>query len=264
MSKQVKLTTRDIQVLEGCYRNTVMSFSQIHERYFKGLSIATVSNRLGQLVESGLLIKTRFALPLMVTGQSPVGVVYQLARFGLKALGELFPDEVIREKLIPLNNQSIRHDLVLNEALQALERRFPDSRVINERLWKNGYNHASKRNPDAIILQQDGKPSVAIELELTAKSKKTYRDIILQYRLNNLFSKVLYVVSGNVIRKKIEYQITNQKKIPGLSNPSTGKFYFVTLLDLLKDPLAATISNGESELSVTIANGPMARTGERT
>jgi hypothetical protein len=100
------------------------------------------------------------------------------------------------------------------------------------------------------------------ELELTAKSERRYREIILQYRLHPLFPKVLYIVSGAAIQEKIAYEITNQKRIPGLPVPSTGKFYFVTLSALLVDPMAAPISNGSEDLSLSTLTGPMARTGE--
>lgn len=250
MSENLRLTERDIGIVRDCYQKAVISFSQLHKWHFAQKSIPTVCNRLNILVRAGILRKTRVGLPLLL-GRSEVGVVYETTRKGQKVLQDLFPDETIREEPKRLNTSTLTHDLKLNEALSALQIRYPDRKFLHGRLFTSEHIHNKKRLPDAVILDHLGKPIIAIELELTSKSEKRYREIILQYRLSSQFEKVLYITAGSAMSDKIKRHITNQKVIPGLLKPATGKFYFVTLSDLLRDPSGAIISNDSSEAFLT-------------
>ncbi|MCK6597221.1 MAG: hypothetical protein L6Q37_02560, partial [Bdellovibrionaceae bacterium] len=58
--------------------------------------------------------------------------------------------------------------------------------------------------PDAILSDTNGKLTIALELELTAKSERRYRELILKYRLAKDFESVIYVTSSEVIRNKIQ------------------------------------------------------------
>ena len=90
----------------------------------------------------------------------------------------------------------------------------------------------NERLPDALVLTPRGEIETAIELELTAKSDKRYREIILQYRLSTTYKSVLYVTATKSIADKIKVQIFG-RPVPGLSTPqSTGKFSFVLLNEI--------------------------------
>jgi hypothetical protein len=73
------------------------------------------------------------------------------------------------------------------------------------------------RLPDAVAVV--GADKLAIELELTAKSGKRYREIILQYQMSKTFKRVLYVVGGDEIAAKIAHQITQQRRLLAFPYP---------------------------------------------
>lgn len=245
----IKLTPRDNRLLLDVYRHMILSYSQIHKRHFPGKSLATVSNRLGQLCRTGYLRKHRISVALLLGHTDEVGVVFQVTRKGHGHLRAIHPDITIREEPHRLNLATLGHDLLLNEAIAALEKRFPGSAVVHGRLLpvpraKGG------RCPDAAIVDQEGKGAVAVELELTAKSDARYREIVLQYQLSVDYPQVLYIVPGRVVADKVKFNVTQRKEVPGLPPLPTGKFFFVTLHDLLTNPSHVPLTNGSDELFV--------------
>ncbi len=245
---KVRLTRRDGSILEDCYRQTVLSFTQMRERHFPGKAVTTVSNRLGQLCRGGYLKRTRVTLP-GYGGAGEVGVVYQVTKLTLGCLQRRHPDEVISRQVVPLNLNQLGHDLRLSDTISALRKRFSSHQIIHGTHFHRA-NPGEKKHPDAILVDS-GDEQIAVELELTAKSENRYRAIVLEYRLHSRFGKVLYVVLGRAISQKIQYQITQSRSLPGLPAIPTGKFYFTTLRDLLRSPLQAPITNGRDLLVVS-------------
>jgi len=73
----------------------------------------------------------------------------------------------------------------------------------------------------------------AIELELTPKSRKRYRQIILQYRMNATYERVIYVAHNQSLKKLLESQI-HGRMVPGIQkNGAPQKFDVIGLSDLL-------------------------------
>jgi hypothetical protein len=249
MKTSIKLMPRDLAILDDCYSHAVMSFSQIQRRHFRDKSVATISNRLGQLRRAGYLRRTRVSVPILMDDPGEIGVVFQVTRRALMVLKDLKPDDPIRSEPHPLNLLNLTHDILLNDTLAALNCRFPDSKVIHGRLFPI-QNKSGARHPDAVILERGGKTKVAVELELTAKSDARYRSILIQYMTSSDYSKVLYILPGTRTMDRIREHITHQKVIPGLPRPSTGKFFFARLPEILKDPKKAPISNGSCELTL--------------
>lgn len=244
----VRLTGRDQDIVEDCYRQTVLSFAQMRDRHFPGKAITTISNRLGQLCRGGFLRRTRVTLP-RYDGSGGVGIVYQVTRPGLEYLARLHPNEVISKQLLPLNLNQLGHDLLLNDTMKVLKKRFPGQRMVHGAHFQRSHP-GGKRYPDAVLVGHSGVSQIAVELELTAKSENRYRAIVLEYQIHSRFSKVLYVVSGSTIQEKIQYQITQAKNLPGLGPSPTGKFYFTTLRDLLANPMQTPITNGRDSLVI--------------
>jgi hypothetical protein len=240
---QIPLTNRDKAILNDCYKSTVLSFSQIHKRHFITQVKATVHNRLTELLRRGYVTKARVGSLAHPGGQRNVGVVYQISRTGIRALKKILPNDNFRPDPLRLSLYCLPHDLLLNEVVWALEKRFPQGNFRHGRL--SGGRDA-KRIPDTEFIL--GGERVALELELTAKSDRRYREIVLQYLLSPIFKKIVYVVASDRIKEKVSYQITQRRALPGLPTPSTGKFYFVGLQDLLKSPMLAPITNGEGRL----------------
>ena len=242
----IPLTDRDKAILGDCYRHTVISFGQIHKRHFMGNAKATVHNRLTELLHRGLVTKSRVGALAHPGGKNNVGVVYQISRQGIRALNETHPDGGLRQDPLRLSLYSLPHDLLLNEVVWALERRYPQTSFRHGRLITDP---DAKRVPDAEFTL--GSDRIAVELELTAKSEKRYREIVWQYLLSPIFTKIVYVASDR-IRDKISEQIAGRKTLPGLPRPTTGKFYFVELSALLNYPTQTLITNGEETLKVEV------------
>lgn len=248
MQRNIRLTDRDIALVRDCYRYTLLSFEQLARRHFPGRSVSTISNRLGQLCRAGLLDKTRVNLSLF-SGRKEVGVIYQVTRAALRILPLRYPEEPFRDCPVTFNPTTLVHDLTLNDVMAALETRYPTGRWVHGRLF-DGAIRKGGRVPDAVFLSPRGSPEIAVELELTAKSERRYREIVLQYQLSPDVSKVLYVVGSRSIADKIKYQITHRKEIPGLPAPATGKFHFAVLGELVGQPVTALMTNGQEALSL--------------
>lgn len=238
----VRLTERDWSLLHAIYSRTVMSFCQIKALCFAERSKSVVHNRMTELERAGFIERVRVGRILHHLEAREIGVVFCLTRKALKWLQLKFPNEHFRLEPIPINTTTLYHDLLLSDVLLALEKRFLGSRFVNGKLIAAD-SLANGRLPDAVAEWPDGKNILAVELELTAKSEKRYRQIIMQYRLHSRAAGVLYVTATKGIQEKIEGIIAH-KKVEGLAKPSTGKFYFSNLKDLLTRPLEAKISNG--------------------
>ncbi len=247
MVKGLILTERDKGVLYDCYQGGALTFRQLKARHFANNSTNTAYNRIQGLKRAGYIVSSRVGILLHKNEPQEIGVVYRPTQKSITTLSRLYPHEGFRDKPLRLNTASLPHDLLLVDVIHHLKERFPNQRIVRAGLY-SGESLPVKRIPDAIVLDQNGKPSVAIELELTVKSKARYRQIVLHYRLSSVVKKVIYVVGSEAIAEKIRSQITPQKRIPGLAPPSTDRFYFVTLSEVLRSPLTVPITNGTAAL----------------
>jgi len=246
MKPGVFLTPRDFTLLSDCYRQIALSHSQIRDRHFQNRSAPTAKNRIRRLKQAGYLAVFPVAHVQDGRGGRPIGVVYQVTRKAIAVLKSYLPRESFRDDPVRLNPFTLSHDLLLTDVMSLLQRRFPDYKLVHGKLLL-GESSSKKRQPDAVLFSPAGNPEIALELELTSKSQGRYREIILDYRLAQAFPKVLYVTAIRSIAEKIQALIAH-KPVPGLPEPSTGKFYFALLQDLLSSPRTITLSNGESDI----------------
>lgn len=246
MVKGIVVTQRDTSLLYDCYLHGILSIQQIRERHFPQSAKCTLLNRLTKLTKEGLLAKHRVGIVLHLGKSQNIGTVYQITTKGIKLLKASYPNEPFRDEPVRLNSHSLAHDLLLTDALEALQKRFPGYKFVPSCVRKDA-SGPQEKIPDAVALDANERPVIAIELELSGKSAVRYRDIVLQYKVHSKIDSVLYVVGGRSIRDKIEFQIT-QQKVTGGKRPGTGKFYFCTLKDLLDNPMTVSISNGETEV----------------
>lgn len=217
-------TERDFAVLKSLYDFVVMSFPQIGQRHFAGKAKPTIVNRLTKLESAGLI--QRLKVPRLEIGgtQNVISVVFQITRLGILVLQKCHPEFELRSEPIKLRPYSVDHDLLLVDVMQAMKNKFPGCEVIHGELYFKDASHLGLR-PDAVLLLSNGQGAVALELELTAKSEKRYRDLILKYRLTKDFTKVIYVISHRQIETKI-------KTILGPSHANQ-RFEFLQLGDVL-------------------------------
>lgn len=230
----VMLTERDFFVLMGLYENVVMSFPQLTRRFFNGKAKPTVLNRLAKLESSGLICK--FKVPRLLTScsENVISVVYQITRLGIRELQKRHLDLELWPDPIRLQPFSIDHDLLLVDVLGALKTQYPGMTVVHgEHFSKKSTSSVLK--PDAVLVMPNVSKPVALELELTAKSEKRYRELILKYRLAKDFDHVLYVTSHAQIEAKI-------KSVLGHSD-QTGRFKFVHVKDIFESNVGPLTNN---------------------
>lgn len=237
--QSVSVTPRDLLLLQGLYDFTVLSFSQVRRKFFDGLSISTVSNRLSKLEKGGVIKSFRVPKFSCVMDKPGVSVLFQITREGIRELQKRNFNEVLRDEPVRLHGYSVEHDVLLSDVIEALNLKFPGSKIVHGRLLA-GKEMALGINPDAILTKPNGLTRYAIEVELTLKAEDRYRDIVTKYRLSNAIDKVIYVYSHDAIKEKLIRQLGG--------NTRTGKFYFVKLNDFLCDFRRASINNGHDIL----------------
>lgn len=218
----VILTERDFFILKGLYDFTLMSFPQIAKVFFAVNAKPTIINRLSKLEQCGFITKTK--LPRFITGMDKkvISVVYQISRLGIRELQKWFSNIEFHPEPVRLQPFSVEHDLLLVDVLLSLKDQKPEMSFVLGEHFCRFKSHLSVK-PDAILTDMSGK--VALELELTVKSERRYRDLILKYRLSKDFESVVYITSSDAIRNKI------QSLLGGLG--MTSKFKFMSLGEVL-------------------------------
>lgn len=218
----VILTERDLFILKGLYDFTLMSFPQLAKVFFAGNAKPTIINRLSKLEQCGFITKTK--LPRFITGMDKkvISVVYQISRLGIRELQKRFSNIEFHPEPVRLQPFSIEHDLLLVDVLLSFKVQRPDMGFVLGEHFCRFKSHLSVK-PDAILTDMRGK--MALELELTAKSERRYRELILKYRLAKDFESVVYITSSDAIRNKI------QSLLGGFG--TTSKFKFMSLGEVL-------------------------------
>ncbi len=225
VQSSIRLTMRDLAVLEDIYDNQFLSFYQIHEKHFSENKRPTVYNRLSKLIRANILEAINVNLFAHHRKSELVGVIYKLTKDGLKMLQEYKTTVNLNPAPMPLNLSCLYHDFLLTDVLRVLKMPYRRSTRVKE--------VGNERIPDAVLFDHEKKINVALELELTAKSEMRYRDIVLSYRTSHEFDRVLYVVRDESIQRKIGGVITGHRNSYELGD-DTDKFSFVTQGELLK------------------------------
>ncbi len=242
----LKLMPRDWLLIEGLYANTLMSFKQVANYYFDERAKSTIHNRLTQLEQGGIIRRFKMGRIVHHLNETEIGVVFCLSKLGLTLLQAKTPGKTLRIEPVPVNTSTLYHDLLLVDVTKQLGGILPNMEFVSGKLL-NLPARSKRRIPDIIGTWQLTSKKMAIELELTAKSEKRYRQILTEYRVEQEFEKVLYITSHTSIEEKIKTLLTH-KKVEGFIRPSTGKFYFTSLNDLLKDAPSLTLTNGKEIL----------------
>ncbi len=231
IEKRVSLTPRDLFLLMELYRNVVLSFPQVCRKVFLGKAKSTVLNRLGKLEGMGFL--ERWRVPVLDSKQPGPGifVVFSITRKGIAALSARHLGQSFRQKPIRVHGYGIYHDVLLVDVMDALRVKFPGAAVTNGRLWGQNVAVASV-NPDAVLELPGGKERWAVELECTAKSEKRYREIVLRYRLQSVFDRVLYVTDRDEVVQKLARILERKPSALGADAP-TEKFLLLPRSDLV-------------------------------
>lgn len=221
----LRLMERDHAILHDLKCFHVMSLEQIRRRHFAKVCKSVCSERLTKMHKEGIVLKQRVGILMHQRHPKEVGSVVTLTSKGARILQE--NGKTFTKEFYPrvLNTAELPHDLLLVELVDVLKKKLPSCEI---QLGTRGrtYGGTALRVPD-LTVSLTGKEQWAVELELTAKSSRRYRHILLDY-LTSDYDKVLYVVGSPAIQLKLQ-RILNEYK-----NSSQCRFKF-TLLDEFLD-----------------------------
>jgi hypothetical protein len=224
------VTKRDEALIKRIAELGMLSTNQIGELFFEGVTNTTVLRRLRILEASQLLRR--------VVGLDTKECLWIVTASGAQMVNV----EIVKTKW---SKHMIEHDHKLI-ALRLLLERVGVARAwmaeheIRSHMFKK-YGLREIKNkiiPDGFMgAEVNGKmESVAIELELTLKNKKRYRNIVSHYQSKENLHAVWYIVPTSSMIKSIK---ETWKK--HASSYSGVKVYFSGLNELMKNPLEANL-----------------------
>lgn len=228
----VLLTERDLDMMTALHDHVVLSFRQIHERFFPARTIATAMNRLKRIESQGWIERLRIPR-LRVQGRTnATGVVFQLSHRGRTMLARARPEVIIFEKCPVLNPYQLDHDLLIADIAEHFKRRFPGYQWTNGRYLSD--SDGFKKIPDAVLQKTLHDRAIAIELELNGKSSRRYKEIVATLRTSPRIEKVIYVTASHAIGRKIMSAIEGYQ-VPFGHRLRSEFFEFVRLSECLRD-----------------------------
>jgi hypothetical protein len=181
------ITERDIRLLESLERYALMTTPQIHTSHFKATDLHTVLRRLRTL-ERRKLIRRHHGLK---NGK----LVWTSTKTGLANVGIGTP--------VLVNRNTIEHDVQLTEVRLLLDRlkigkRWRGSHELRETA-SSGTSPEDRNSdviPDALFATMRNREAklIALEVELTAKSRTRYRRILDLYSFKKAINHIWYIV----------------------------------------------------------------------
>jgi hypothetical protein len=240
------MTKRDSALIKKIAELGMLSTKQIGEFFFEGVDIRTVLRRLRKLEVSNLLRRM-------------VGLDTKECLWLVTATGaESSSVEIFKTKW---SKNMIEHDYKLISLRLLLEGAgiarswMPEHEIRSQVFRKYGMRETkNKLIPDGLIgvLVNNKMESVAIELELTLKDKRRYRNIFNQYQDKKNLYAVWYIVPTNSILKSLK---ESWKK--NYSSYSGINAYFSILADVMGNPLEAKLIGSNSVFKLSELFLPM-------
>jgi hypothetical protein len=243
------ITKRDEALIKRIAELGMLSTNQISELFFEGVANTTVLRRLRILEASHLLRR--------VVGLDTKEFLWIVTASGAQMVNV----EIVKTKW---SKHMIEHDHKLIALRLLLEKVgvargwMPEHEIRSHMFKKYGLREIkNKIIPDGFIgIEINGKmESVALELELTLKNKKRYRNIIAHYQHKENLYAVWYIVPTSSMIKSIREAWKKHA-----SSYSDVKVYFSGLNELMKNPLEANLIglNSVNKLSELFASlGPL-------
>lgn len=240
------VTKRDEALIKRIAELGMLSTNQIGELFFEGVANTTVLRRLRILEASQLLRR--------VVGLDTKECLWIVTASG----AQMVSMKIVKTKW---SKHMIEHDHKLIGLRLLLERVgvarawMPEHEIRSHMFKKYGLREIkNKIIPDGFIgIEVNGKmESVAIELELTLKNKKRYRNIINHYQGKENLYAVWYIVPTSSMIKSIKATWNKYA-----SSYSGVKVYFSGLDELIKNPLEANLIGLNSVIKLSELFAPL-------
>lgn len=230
-SNHVLLTDRDLDLMMLLHEHVVLSFSQIHERFFTNRTFATAMNRLKRLQSQGWIERTKVPRMRLEGRKNATGVVFQLSVKGRTMINKYRPEVDVFERCPVLNLYQLDHDLLIADIADYFKEQFSTCLWINGRYL--GDVKGFGKIPDAVLQKPNNDKVIAIELELNSKSARRYKEIVAILKSSQRIEKVIFVTSSMAIGRKIMSEIEGFPVQTGHKFRSDF-FSFIRLSDCLK------------------------------
>ena len=172
----------------------MLSSQQIRELVFKGTDTKTVLRRLRLLKKRGCLLSSE--------GLANGGLVWVLSKKGALLFN-------VEGETKPINRNTLQHDVIVSDVRIQLERlgviaswtpehilKKKAAKAFHEREKSFSYVEDPPIVPDSLFITKQGwkMKAVALEVELSIKSKARYKKIFSQYKNKRELWCVWYVV----------------------------------------------------------------------
>ncbi|HVK62219.1 MAG TPA: replication-relaxation family protein [Bdellovibrionales bacterium] len=203
---------------------------QIASKAFPDVRLTTVLRRLRYLNEAGYIQKI---LGLKSSERLWAVTKKSSEKFGFTSAKTSFPRAILE------------HDSILATLRSSLEGHgiaqswIPEHEIRQSVARRHGLRETTRRViPDGIMsVEINGlKESVAVELELSPKNQKRYREILQDYSHKESLFAVWYVIQSMTLKKQIEQ--AEKSTYAGSRSP---KILFSLIDDVLRDPLNAKV-----------------------
>lgn len=187
------ITSRDQALLAKLGAMGILSTSQIGKLFFSGVDPTTVRRRLRALERERSIYR--------VLGLDDGSVGWALTRPTAQRIGAIDPPK--------FNRNSLHHDVVLSDVRLSFEsiglgsHWVPEHHLKRKRLARGRGQDDGVAIPDAIFSAVAGNTPriIALELELTGKSRQRYEQILTRYLKTKHLWAVWYLVQSESLGK---------------------------------------------------------------
>lgn len=193
----MKLTPRDQKMIGMISRYGLMSTTQIRTRFFPNSSISATRRRLRKLEAKNYLRR--------ITGHEDGLLGWVVTLFSAKT----FAFKAIKTRF---NKNTLEHDLAISELRQRMEASFKIHLWINEHYLKStkpkhpdAFRKIADSVPDSLISVETnaGPRIIALEMELSRKSKSRYFRIFERYGQRTNVNWIWYIVESEGLGKTL-------------------------------------------------------------
>ena len=197
-------TKRDLFLLERLESFGVLSTQQIRELVFKGIETRTVLRRLRLLKQRGYLLSSE--------GLPNGGLIWVLSKKGALLFN-------IESETKPINRNTLQHDVIVSDIRIQLERlgviaSWTPEHILKKKAtktlcnWEKSLAHVEDPPivPDSLFIIKNHwgeMRAVALELELSLKSKSRYKKTFSQYKKKKELWCVWYVVLNKSVGESL-------------------------------------------------------------
>lgn len=206
----MEITRRDINILHFVFEQRAVSFKQLANRFFNGASDSTVYIRLDKLRKSGVLSNS------IVRWRGKRSVVFGITDKGIRQIADSYRYKITTPDF---RSDSIGHDIGLVLLRERLEKTKMVVEYLSESMLQSCSEFTeheklsaySRLNSDAALAIETTKNKfhVAIEYEISDKSKFRYAKKLKQYYDSFSVAAVLYVC-GNVSIEKLILKVDEE------------------------------------------------------